>query len=242
MPDNEPNNTTTLNMPPAEELAVQAIAELIAEHYPSSVMKLSRPVLNELARRLVQPGETVNDAAVEWLEQGGHDVKRSSVYRFAQRFREVYKRVWAGWANRMIVAKLSADPEFDVARLQDLIKNRVTTLVAQEVMTSDPSELKTDRLFAHLSLIAAADKGRLERDKLELARDQAESRAAKLEAEIEKIRGDQARKDRQIEERIKALRATIDDLSKRASRGEQITEAQIRHADADLIELQGVAS
>lgn len=241
MPGTDANNNSTpgiLAMPPAEDIAVQAISALITDGYTSSVMKLSRPVLNELGRRLIKPGETVNDAAVEWLEAEGHTLKRSSIYRFAQRFREVYKRTWGSWANKLIVTRMAADPDFDVAQLQDLIKNRVTTIVAQEVMTSDPSELKTDRLFAHLSLIAAADKGRLERDKLELATRQAEDRAAKLEAEVGRIKQDQARKDNQIEERLKALRLRIDELSKRAQRGQSIDPsvfAKIRD------ELMGVA-
>lgn len=242
MPDNDTHNTNagTLSMPSAEELAVQAIAELIADGYSSSVMKLSRPALNELGRRLIQPGQDINDAAVKWLEEEGHTIPRTNVYRFAQRFREVYKRVWSRWADKIIFAQLAADPAFNNDRLQDLIKNRVHTLVAQEVMTCDPSELKTERLNTYLSLVIAADKGRLEREKLELAQRQAEDRAAKLQADIERIKGDQQRKDAQIEERLKALRATFDDLTKRASRGEQITEAQIRHADADLVGLEGV--
>ena len=79
-----------LEMPSAEDIAVQAIAELIADGYTSSVMKLKRPTLNELARRLIQPGEKINDAACEWLTEKGHDLARSSVYRFAQRYREKF--------------------------------------------------------------------------------------------------------------------------------------------------------
>jgi len=213
-------------MPPAEELAVAAIQRLITEGYTSSVMKLKRATLNELGRRLIQPGETVNDAAVQWLEAGGYGLKKSSVYRFAQRFREVYKRIWGEWANKLIVAQMSADPNFNVAELQDLIKNRVTTLVAQEVMTCDPSELKTDRLNTALSLVIAADKGRLDRDKLDLARKQAEDRAAKLQAEVERLTLENDKRRRELQRAIEAAKKDVQ-TAVEGQDNKSITEDQV---------------
>ncbi len=225
------HNTNHLTMPPAEDIAVQAIAELVAEGYTSSVMKLSRPVLNELGRRLTEPGEEIHVAAVTWLKGKGHDLKRSSVYRFAQRYREKYKTVWAGWANKLVLLRRAGGTEQESDDLVELIRDQTRLLVAQEVMTHDAGELDTKRIGMYLKLVENADSAANDRAKLDLARRQAEDRAAKLEAEVERIKREQERKDAKIEERLKALGATVDGLSNRVQRGQSIDPsvfAQIR--------------
>jgi len=213
-------------MPPAEQLAAEAIGRLIGDGYTSSVLReLSRPKLNELGRRLVTPGTTVNDAAVQWLEDEGVHLPKSNVYRFAQRFREVYKLVWSTWADKMLMAQLSADPSFDDDDLGRLVKNSVTRLIAQEVATANPEDLDTARLNAMLSYVFARDKGALEREKLVMAQAEAEHKAAKLTADIERIRADANAKRARLNEQLKALRERLDDLETAAKAGRSIDPA-----------------
>ncbi|MEM1445157.1 MAG: hypothetical protein AAGF84_03820 [Planctomycetota bacterium] len=226
--------TNAIAMPPAEQLAVDAVQRLINDGYTSSLMKLPRPTLNELGRRLVQPGETVNDAAVEYLGEEGHDVPKSNVYRFAQRFRETYALVWGEWANRLLLTQLQSDPDYDTEDLQRLIKNRVHTLVAQEVMTSSPDQLDNGRLANVISLITAADKGQLEREKLLIAQAQAEHRALKSEAEVERLRVETDLRERRIDEAVKALQTRFTELSKRAQSGQAIDPAEIQRLHDEL--------
>lgn len=214
-------------MPSSEELAVATIHRLAADGYTSSVMKLSRPVLNELGRRLVEPGAKRSDI-LAWLRDGkgvsNDDLPERNIDRFAQRFRELYKTVWGEAADKLLIAELQADPDFDTEQLQVLIKNRVTTIVAQEVMTSDPAELKTDRLNAALSMIIAADKGKLDRDKLALATRQAEDRARKLEADLELIK-------QRLEQAQRRFDAELKQLTTRAKGGKvEITDQDIADA------------
>ena len=208
-------------MPPVEDLAVEAVAHLVHDGYTSSVMKLPRPVLNELGRRLVTAGESVHDAAVQWLADEGHAIPKTNVYRFAQRFREVYKLIWAEWANKLLMAELAKDDRFDTGRMQTLIKNRVHTLVAQEVIAANPEDLDTGRLNAVLNMVAAADKGQLEREKLQLAQADAERKLAESQAKIERMAAEAEQRKRAVEQRVKALQSRIDELEKQVRAGKQ---------------------
>lgn len=208
-PSDQTSGGGALEMPSAEDIAVQAIAELIAAGYTSSVMKLSRPTLNELARRLVQPGEKINDAAVEWLELQGHALKRSSVYRFAQRYREKFKTVWAGWADKLVWMRKASDPNLKTDDLVDLIRNQTRVLIAREVMTSDVAELDTKRIGMYLKLVENAESAQLERAKLDLARRQAQDRAVKLEAEVERLTLENDRRRRELQRAIEAAKKDV---------------------------------
>jgi hypothetical protein len=220
---------------------VQAVQQLIIDAYPSSVMKLSRPVLNELARRLAMPGVNRQEE-FEWLatKEGGATIKRSSFYRFDLRFREVLKRVTGEWASKLMIAELSTKPEFQNEALLELTKNRVHKLMAQEVMTAESSEdIDTSRLNTILSAVMAHDKGKLEREKLLLLQGQAEHRAAKAEAQIEKLRQDMELKRQHIDEALKTLQTRVKDMEQRAAGGQQIPQSVF---DAIRDELAGLSS
>lgn len=241
MTDTANDNPVQL-MPSAEQIAVETVGRLAAEGYTSSVMKLPRPVLNELGRRLVTPGgkrkELLAWLAEEAAKAGEPAIADRNVDRFAQRFREVFKIVWGEWANKLILTNLATDPAFDVDQLQSLIKNRVATLIAQEVMTSSPAELETDRIQTALSFVIAADKGKLDREKLLLQQAQTEHRALKAEADVQRIRQDIRLRDLRVAEQVKSLLRRIEELSKRASRGEAVEPAVL---DRIRDELLGIA-
>lgn len=239
MPDTDVAKSK-LTMPALEDLAVQTIQRLAADGYTSAVMKLERPVLNELGRKLVTPGGKRSET-LDWLATKGGTLPAYTIDRFAQRFREVFKQVWGAWADKLLIAELAGDPAYQVEDLQRLIKNRVTTLVAQEVMTSSPEDLDTGRLNAVLSMVMASDKGRLEREKLLIAQGQAEHRAAKAEADVAKTRQDMALKQTRIDEALKALRSQIDDVAKRAAGGQQVPQSIFDTIRAELTRMGGDA-
>lgn len=217
MSDTDVDNTK-ITMPAMEALAVDTIDFLIAEPYISSVMKLPRPVLNELGRRLLEPGVETSKV-IEWVHTKKADLPQRNIYRFALRFREAYKTVWASWADKVLLAELAANEDFQVDDYQRLIKNRVTTLIAQEVMTSSPTDLDTSRLNAVLSLITAADKGQLEREKLLIMQGQAEHRAAKLLEEVEKLRLENEQRKAAIKAQAKAAQQAVEEAAEAAKSG-----------------------
>jgi len=225
-----PSNTM---MPPAETMAAQAIGRLAADGYTSSLMRLARPLLNELGRRLVEPGSKRSDT-IAWLEERGVEMPDRNVDRFAQRFRETYKKIVIEWGDKRLVAELSADPAFSADDLQRLIKNRTTWLFAQEVMAANPGDLDNGRASNILSLIIAADKAKLEQEKFALATRQASDRAAKLTAEVYRMQVETEQKRLRIDERVKALQTRIDDLSKRAERGQIIDPSVFQKIRDDL--------
>lgn len=222
--------------PSLEDLAVQTIGALVAEGYTSSVMKLSRPVLNELARRLVTPGISIDDAAVQWLEDEGQSIARTNVYRFVQYFRDKLAELVAKVESELLFAELAADPRFDSEAIRSFAGNRIHQLIGQTMATATTlDELGDKRLMLISSILGDFDRGKIEQEKLELARDDAERKQretqSKLDLAEQKISG--------VEDKIKALQSKLEELSKRAQRGKSIDPAifeQIRN------ELMGVAA
>lgn len=217
-------------MPAAETIAAQAIGRMVADGYSSSMMKLPRPTLNEFARRILTPGSTTREA-IEWLEgtpSGG--VPETNIYRWVQRFREIYKLLWGEYANKLLVNALASDPSFRGEDLQRLIKHRTQLLIAQQVMTSNPEDLDNGRLSNVLAMITAADKGELDRAKLELAREQAEARIAKLQSDIDA-------RERKIEQTVNALQRRIEELSKRVRAGKAIPQSVFDELRSELLGL-----
>jgi hypothetical protein len=240
-----------LRMPSRDWLVDEALVRLEAKGLKTKLFQLDEVTLKALCMLLTDRTFDGGDA-YRWLNKElGADVEKgdpqvvddNTIHRFVRNFKRMYGQVRSEQAQRIARLDVQNATDGNTRLMNRFSQNRMQELYAQRLAEAEnledlsPAEIREIRAGVQLQMQAEYDTARLE-----LERQKAEDRAAKLEAEIEKIRGDQARKDGQIEERIKALRATIDDLSKRASRGEQITEAQIRHADADLIELQGVAS
>ncbi len=199
-------------MPPSEQLAAEAVARLITDGYVSSVMKLKRPLLNEVARRLVDPGTTV-DSVIDWLAEDGHAIPKTNVYRFAQRFREVYKQVRATWAERLIMAQITSDPDFDTDRLVDIARNRLHQLITQELITAQsPEDLTDKRIGAIIRSLRLADIRDRDEQSLAIARDLAEHRAAILQQQVEKL-------ERQNESQRAAQVAAVEEAERAADEG-----------------------
>ncbi len=209
MPDNETHNSTPFFDIDQDVLAVATIQRLIAQNYSSSVMKLSRPKLNELGRRLLQPGQDIADAAVDWLNQIGHDLKRSSVYRFAQRFREVSEVVSAQMVDDYARSRAVNADAMGVTEGYENLEKQLVWIANQEIMRTRPGEAKTARLGAYLDMVSAAHKGRLDRDKLQLARDQANARAEKLQAEVDRLELENDKRRSELQRSIEAAKKDV---------------------------------
>ena len=240
-----------IGVPPLEELAVATVHALAGDGYTSSVMKLSQPVLNELARRLVTPGNERIDT-LDWLrnEKGiaASQMRDYTLDRFFQRFREKFKGVQAEARNQAIIAQMAADPDFDNDDLQRFIKNKTIMVIAQEMAGATPEDIDTGRLKAVLSLISAADQGKLEVAKLALASEQADHRNAKLEADLALSVQQADHRERELVSKlnlaqqkldglpakVKALQTRIDELSKDAQRGRKIDPAVFDRIRAEL--------
>lgn len=227
-----PTGSNPLAMPSAEELAVESVSRLLISSYVSSLNQLPRPVLNEVGRRYVE-GLQESDTLV-WLGDEGHDrITRSSLNRWGQRFREVHKIVWSEWANRLLIARQAAD-NVDRSGLNDIIRNRVATLVAQEAMTSLPQDLDTNRLRMLIDHADKISRTEIEREKLVLAQTQAEGRALKLDVEVDKLRQAMRLEEARVAERVKALQSRIEELSTTVQRGRQVDPSIFTAIRAEL--------
>lgn len=225
-------------MPAAEELAARTISFLAADGYTSSVMKLPRPLLNELGRRLVEPGAK-RSKIIDWLREEEIDTPERNLDRFAQRFREAYKVEWGKAADELLMAERAAAGDFDRLSYERVTRNRGAVLIAQKLATTNVADLDIGDIQRITNVLSSMDHGDIEAAKLALQERQADDRATKLQAEVDRIKLETEQKKARIEERVKGLQARIDDLENRAKRGGSIDPTifqQIRE------ELTGVAA
>lgn len=206
-------------LPPAEQLAVESIAALLADGYTNSMMRLPRPVLNELGRRLVTLGTTDHEAAVEWLQDEGHPASKSAVYRFCQRYREVYKQVVGDWQARLVMAGLADEAGVDEGDLIGFNRRRVQHLIALELSSTQAEELDTDRMRAITAAIKAGSSHALDAERLQLDRDAAELRSAKLAAEIDRLRQDNEERQRRFDASMAKAKSDVEKKANESADG-----------------------
>lgn len=217
-------------MPPAEQLAVDAIKHLAAENYSSQVMKLRTPLLNEAARRLVEPGTNRADV-LRWLnDENDAGLGERAWYFFCRRFEEAYKLVWGDIATKAMFTQIAADPAFDAAQLNEFIHNRVMQLVGQELMSAGPGELGDKRLFAMIDAVKVANKSNIDRERLALDRQLAEQRAEKLEADLRKRELDIQNLQQRLDQTAAKFEAEMKSLVARKAGKSQITDEDIADA------------
>lgn len=230
----------TLSMPSMEQMAVEAVSHLASEGYSNQLMRLRRPLLNELARRLVTPGQKRSEV-MSWLnEQLGPDddpadeVGKDAFYRFAQRLGEAYRRVWGQHSSAVLTTELARDPNFNDEDLVEFNRRRLQQLIGQELIAAQtPDELDTKRVFAILSAIRSADQTGLDKAKLDLDRQKAEQRAEKLQADVTLLR----QKIEGLPDKVAALRKRLDNLAQRTKRGESIPQRVFDEIRQELTEL-----
>lgn len=99
------------------------------------------------------------------------------------------------------------------------------------------------------TIVADAERGKRDDEKLELDRLHYERRLSETHARLEvaeqrvaQMQREAELKREKIEERLTKLRDTLESLASRVARGERITEDQLRHADADLEAVRGAAA
>lgn len=255
-------DNTTQGLPPLEELAVETIRALVVEGYTSSVMKMPRPMLNELARRFVTEGYERKDT-LEWLrEEKGITQQQFKDYtfdRFSMRFREKLEVVKDQARDRMILMQIASDRNFSEDDYQQFLKNKTLMILARQLAASSSDEIDPSILRTAMTMVGMMDEGKIAMARLELQANQSVARVAKLEADLklseqqadhrerelvskielaeqrtEQLKRDALLKQERIEERLGQLQTRLDGFAKRAARGERITEEELKFADADL--------
>lgn len=172
--------------PSAEDIAVETVSWLGIHNYASSVMKLDRPLLNEFGRLLITPGMQITDAC-KWLYSQGVTIPERNLYRFAQRFSEVAEVIKGEWEDRVVQSYLDGEVEAQGEELEDLIRNRHRRLMAQIAIRMNAADVDPRELQLLARTVEQIDGRAMDMAKLQLARETAEHRNAKLEAEVEKL-------------------------------------------------------
>lgn len=217
-------------MPSRTALVDEALRRLETAGLRSKLLELDSATLRDLAIRLTDMKLTVADA-YRWLNEslggddtsGGQVVDDNAVYRFAANFRQLYRQVQSEHARRLVRLSIDQATHGNVTAQAQVAQARLIELVAEKLVETDNLEdLSSKDLAGVIATVDAWTKGQIKAAELELKREQAEHRAAKLEADIERMQREQARKDRQIEERVKSLQTRLNDLVKRSEKGQSI--------------------
>ncbi|MEM6394632.1 MAG: hypothetical protein AAF797_17845 [Planctomycetota bacterium] len=172
--------------PSMEEIAIETIQWLSIDGYASSVMKMDRPVLNEFGRQLITPGAKRAEV-YKWLIDQGVTLPDRNLDRFAQRFREVAEMIRGEWEDRIVQDYLDGELEAQGEELDELIRNRHRRLMAQFAVRLNAAEADPREMQLLTRAVDQIDGRAYDSAKLELARQAAEHRNAKLEAEVERL-------------------------------------------------------
>ncbi len=240
-----PTPDPQLAMPSREAMVDEAIARLDTLGLRSQIVDLDTSTLRGLCLRLTDRKVTVA-AAHQWLnrelgadiDHGEQVVDDNAVYRFASHFRRVYGQVRSEHAARLARLTVAHATDGNIRSMTRVAQARLVELMAARLVEADNLEdLGPGELKAVMLAVRFAQQAQQDADQLELARRQAEDRAAKLQADIDRIRADQRRQDARLHDRVKSLQQTIDDLSKRVERGQAIDPSLFASIRRELIDL-----
>lgn len=221
-----------------------------ASQRPGSVLELADDQLFEVGLLLSDPALSIADALRKTNETlGGAELSKSAFYRFADRFKSLLNQVTAEYAQR--IARLTVDEATD-SRIHDMTRIsrfRLGELIAEKLVSTDNLDEVAKVLPKLATIVADAERGKRDDEKLELDRLHYERRLSETHARLEvaeqrvaQMQREAELKREKIEERLTKLRDTLESLASRVARGERITEDQLRHADADLEAVRGAAA
>lgn len=221
-----------------------------ASQRPGSVLELADDQLFEVGLLLSDPSLSIADALRKTNETlDGAELSKSAFYRFADRFKALLNQVTAEYAQR--IARLTVDEATD-SRIHDMTRIsrfRLGELIAEKLVSTDNLDEVAKLLPKLATIVADAERGKRDDEKLELDRLHYERRLSETHARLEvaeqrvaQMQREAALKREKIEERLTQLRGTLESLGNRVARGERITEDQLRHADADLEAVRGAAA
>lgn len=225
-----------------------------ASQRPGSVLELADDQLFEVGLLLSDPSLSIADALRKTNETlGGAELSKSAFYRFADRFKALLNQVTAEYAQR--IARLTVDEATDsrIHEMTRISRFRLGELIAEKLVSTDNLDEVAKVLPKLATIVADAERGKRDDEKLELDRLNYERRLSETHARLEvaeqrvaQMQLDTERKQARIDERLTQLQTRFDGLKKRASRGEVITAAELEHANADLAaaraEVQEVAA
>ena len=225
MPDQDTPNTTSgtdpkgaLAMPSRHELVAEAVARLDTLGLRSKVIDIDTATLQGLCLRLTDRTVTVADAH-KWLNKElGADVEKgdpqvvddNAVYRFADHFRRIYGQVRREHANRL--ARLTVDHATDsnIQNMTRVARSRLAELTAEKLVGADDlDDLNRRDIAAALDSVQMSLKAEYDTARLDLARKQAEDRAVKLEAEVERLTLENDKRRSELQRSIEAAKKDV---------------------------------
>ena len=218
--------TNTL-MPSRPHLVTEAIARLDTAGLRSQLLELDSATMHDLCMRLVDRTVSIR-AAHTWLNAelgGGGDnqvVDDNAVYRFANHFRRLYDQVRAERARMAARARVLDTSDGDIKSMTRAAQQMVIEAVTERMLDQDTDELDIKELNAIALVVRRAQRSQAEAETVEIARQQAEQRAAKLEQEIEKLRTENRNKKHRVAEQVAQLEDQLNRLQKSIERGQKV--------------------
>lgn len=206
-------------MPARPVLVREAIARFDTAGLRSQLLKLDTVTLEALGALLADRKQTVADA-VRWLEaelgeEGEVGVNKNAVYRFSDHFRRLYGQVRGEHARR--IARLSVEHATAgrVGAMARVAGARLVDLVTEKLLdTDDLEQLSGRELAGVIATLEGVSKADFKAQELALKTAEAEQRAQKLAAELDRIKLD-------LEQRRSRLHAAAGQAKAEADRKAQ---------------------
>jgi hypothetical protein len=220
-----------LKLPGVGDMVREAIARLSTRPIRSQLLKLPDQTLEDLCMRLVDRTITFADCW-EWLNGellsiGSKAIDDNAVYRFKDNFLPLYEQVRTEHVRR--IARLTVDEACagQLGQVNRLTKVRLSELFAEKLLDIDDIDaLKPGQVANIIAALGAYDAGAMKQQEFELKAQQAEQRAAKLEQEVEKLRLDNADRERKLQAAANAVKAEAE--TKAAKTGGKVSIDDVR--------------
>lgn len=220
-------------MPSTAAIIAEAVEDMDL-HSRHKLSGLGPDVMRGVATMILTPGLDQKDAlAALWEEHGDDAVSRSGFYNWAADFRERFGKARNRYRRKAIEAQTQRPTPGNAAVSVARIKSRLLNMAASELAGADDlGDLKDSELSSTLAMVESISRNEAREREADLkARDlerkltesqrQAQhdaQKAQKLDAEIALLRQRHA----QLPERMKAIQAEFETLSKRVQGGESV--------------------
>ncbi len=210
-----------LRMPSREERVRQVVDRLDTMGLRSKLVELDTPTLVDLGMRLSDRTLTTADAH-RWLntELGGDEenqvVDDNQVYRFAAHFKRIYSQVTSEHARRIVKLNVAHATDANIETMAKVAQHQLVELTTEKLIDADNLDDFTAQQFGLLlSSVGQQLKTQHDTAKLALEARLADQRAAKLEAEVTRLR-QRIEEDRREAEQQRAAQAKAIEEAQRA--------------------------
>lgn len=181
-------------VPSRPELVDEALKRFDVAGVRSQLLDLDTQTLRDLGLRLTDRKVTVSQAW-KWLngELGGTDeepaVDDNAVYRFTNHFRRLFSQVRAEHARRVARLSVADATDENIGQMTRLAQHRLVELTAEKLVEADNFEdLDNKQINAVMFAVKFAQEHQENAEKIELKRQEAESKAEKRAEEVRVLR------------------------------------------------------